>query len=680
MSKFLHALFRRGLLVCSLSLGGFWGLQAAPGPVEPKKLTVQELFETDRVWEVRLSFTADQWEAMEPKGEGFGPFGGGPGRGPRGGPGGRPPGGPGGGFGPGMFLGPAIMGQADADQDGSLSEAEFTALGERWFGAWDTNRSGVLKPEQVRAGLNGSLGPPGPGAGRGPGGRPGGGPGPGMSLQGPQGKRNGLSAAAGVEFPDVRADLEFGGALLKDVTVRYKGNGTFMQSRASLKRSFKIDLNDVHKGQKLAGVAKLNLHNGITDASWMNEVLSHRLFRDAGVPAPRTAYARVFVNVPGKHDNSYLGLYSLVENPDNNWAESVFGTRQGAIFKPVTPSLFDDLGAEWSAYQQTYDPKTELTPAQKQRVIDFSRLVARADDAEFAARAGDYLDLEQFARFMATTVCLSTLDSILSIGQNYVVYLHPTSNKFQFVPWDLDHSFGQFFMMGTQEMRENLDIHKPWQGEKRFLERVFALEGFKKAYLASLGRLSGEWFQSARIGRQVDELAAALRPAIAAESAEKLERFNQVVAGEAVAPAGFGPPPGGGPGRGPGGPGFGPPGFGQPVKPIKAFVGPRATSIAGQLAGTVKGATLDQNMMRPGGPGGFAPGNFLGPAFMRLLDADKNGELPRAEFVAGFKRLFSSWAGADSPKLSMDRLREGLNRDLGGPMGGPPGPPPASPP
>ena len=54
----------------------------------------------------------------------------------------------------------------------------------------------------------------------------------------------------------------------------------------------KIDLNEYVKGQKLAGITKLNLHSNVTDASWMNEVLSHRLYRDAGVPAPRTAYAR----------------------------------------------------------------------------------------------------------------------------------------------------------------------------------------------------------------------------------------------------------------------------------------------------------------------------------------------------------------------------------------------------
>ena len=153
--------------------------------------------------------------------------------------------------------------------------------------------------------MNASLMPGGPG---GPGGGPGGpnggrqgGPPMRMSLQGPEGKRNGVAAAVGIEFEYVKANLEFEGQAFNDVAVRYKGNGTFLESRGSTKRSLKIDLNKNVKGQKLAGITKLNLHNNITDPSEMNEPLSHRLYRDAGVPAPRTAYARVYVTVPGKY-------------------------------------------------------------------------------------------------------------------------------------------------------------------------------------------------------------------------------------------------------------------------------------------------------------------------------------------------------------------------------------------
>lgn len=145
----------------------------------------------------------------------------------------------------------------------------------------------------------------------------------GSGSLGAPGKRNGLSSAMGIEFNYVHADLDFEGRSLTDVAVRYKGSGTYLQSRGNLKRSLKIDLNKNVKGQQLAGVTTLNLHTNVTDASWMNEVLSHRLYRDAGMPAPRTAYARVLLTVPGKYESQYIGLYSLVEDIGKNFLEEM---------------------------------------------------------------------------------------------------------------------------------------------------------------------------------------------------------------------------------------------------------------------------------------------------------------------------------------------------------------------
>jgi hypothetical protein len=374
-------------------------------PVDPA-----HLFQATKVWNVHLHFAPEEWQAMEPAGGGAArPFGG---------PGGRPfggrAGGPGG-FGPAMFLAPSFL-KGDQDQDGKLSKQEFAALGEQWFSEWDKNKSQELDQDQLRAGMNSTLGSPNfgpPGADR-AGGDP-----PGPGLQGANGGRNGLAAAAGIEFKYVHADLEFEGQLLRDVAVRYKGNGTYMESRDSIKRSLKLDLNKYVKGQKMAGVTKLNLHNNVTDASWMNEVLSHRLFRDAGVPAPRTAYARVYVTVPGQYDKKYFGLYSIVEDIDNHFAQDRFGSKDGAILKPVTRDLFGYLGEDWSKYAQMYDSKTDLSGAEKRRVIDFSKLVTSASDSEFSARIAEFLDLEEFARFMSVTVWVSTLDSILMMGQNF---------------------------------------------------------------------------------------------------------------------------------------------------------------------------------------------------------------------------------------------------------------------
>jgi spore coat protein CotH len=654
----------------------FAGLFA--GAAEPGKdlSSPSELFRGTNIWAVHFQFTPKQWEAMEPEQAGGGFFGG------RGGPRGfAGPGGPGA-FGPAMFVAPTFQKQGDQNGDGKLSKEEFRALGEKWFAEWDKTKSGKLDADQVRDGLNSTLGQPnvGPPGGGGPG------RGPGMNLQGAEGRRNGLASAAGIEFRYVHADLEFAGQKFKEVAVRYKGNGTFMQSRGSLKRSLKVDFNKFVKGQKLAGVSQLNFHNNVTDASWMNEVLSHRLFRDAGVPASRTAYARIYVTVPGKFDREYLGLYSVVEDVDTNFAEEHFGARKGALFKPVTPNPFADLGDDWKNYNQTYDPKTDLTPEQKQRVIDFCKLVTAASDAKFAAEVGDYLDLEEFARFMAVTVWLSTMDSILGPGQNYYVYLHPKTRKFQFMPWDLDHSFGQFGLMGSQEQRENLSIHRPWRGENRFLDRVFKVEAFKKLYLARLDEFNKTIFKPERFDPQVDEIAAAIRPAVREESEEKLARFDQVVAGDPVPPGGFGggfgrPRPGGDGG----GPRFGGPGgFFQPAKPIKGFVNARAKSVIDQVAGKSEGQTVGEfgfgGRGGRGGPGGFGPGMFLGNVFMTAFDGDKDGVLTRDEFAQGFAKWFEGWNTDKSGVLTDDQLRAGINQDLSPFRGGPPGGPGFGPP
>lgn len=413
----------------------------------------------------------------------------------------------------------------------------------------------------------------------------------GFSLLGPEGGRNGILSAMGTQFDYVRAALEFGTNWFADVAVRYKGNGTFMTAQNTLKRSLKIDLNHFVKGQKLAGMSQLNLHNSVRDPSFMNEAVAYRLFRDGGVPTSRTAYARVFITVPGKYDRKYFGLYDLVEDVSPAFTKERFGTTKGALFKPVTPSLFTYLGDDWKSYNQTYDPKSELTDEDKQRVIALAKLVSQADDAEFATRLPDFMDLDNLSRYLALTVWLCDLDGILGVGQNYYLWLHPQTRKFQFIAWDQDQTFGQFTRGSTSTQRENLSLARPWSGNNRFLERVFQVEAFQKAYRARLQEFNDSILKPARLSQQVEELAAVLRVPVAEESLEKLAELNRAAAGEEVTtyigPVFFG---------------------GQLVKPIKTFAVARAQSISDQLAGKSPGQVLNSGFGGPGSRPGPGPG------------------------------------------------------------------------
>lgn len=643
----------------------------------------KELFNLNKVWSAHLSFTEEQWKAIEPKrtGGGFGGFGGfgggrpggGGGFGGPGGPGGRGPGGPGGFGGPGGPGGPGGFNPAgmlaggfvrglDADKDGSLTKAEFVNGFAGWFKSWDTNKTGSISSEQLTEGLNKELNPFGGGGG--PGGRPGGGGPGGMNLTARDGARNGLASMMGIEFQTVHADLDFEGRRLTNIAVRYKGNGTYMNSQQSDKKSFKLDLNEFVKGQKLGHVSKLNFHNNVTDASWMNEPLGHALYRDAGVPAPRSTYLRLKVTAPPEHKGDYFGLYSIVENPDSSWAQHNFKTKDGLILKPVTRALFDYQGDDWAAYNQAYDPKTEITEKQKKRVIEFAKLVTQADDADFAKRLPEYLDIDEFSRYMAVTVWISTMDSILAIGQNFYVYLHPKTDKFMFVPWDLDHAFGNFPLQGTQEEREQLSIDHPWVGDNRFIERVMMTEVFRKAYRERLAEFQKTIFTPERLAAKVDAAAATIRDAVREEDKGKLERFEKVVAGQAFQ----GNPMGGGPG-GPGG-GFG--GFGSPIKPIKGFAKVRHENVAKQLAGTAQGLMIEPMGMR-GGRMQFGLGNAISGELFKQADKNSDGKLTADEFAAVAAVWFKEFDKEGSGKVSTEQLTTALGAKMPRPpFGGPP--------
>ncbi len=589
---------------------------------EPFPTRSADLFKPTQVWTFHLKFTPEQWKAMEPTGApAGGPFGGG-------------------GFKFGIFLAPAFVQQSDKDGDENISQAEFRGLAETWFAAWDKKKTATLKQAEVRDGLNAVFAPK-PDE-----------PAVGFNLQGPKGKRNGVASVFGIEFPTARASMEFEGRTFPDVAVRFKGNGTFLESGKALKKSLKIDLNKFAKGRNLANVTTLNLHSNVTDAASMNEPLAHRLYRDAGIPAPRTSYARVYLTVPGLHDRKLVGLYSLVENVDRHFLADRMDGPLGALFKPVSPNMFAYSGDDWSRYEQAFDPKTPTNAAQKQRVIDFCRLVTKADDAEFAAKIGDYVDLEAAARYFAVTTWLVDLDGLYGPGQNFYLYLHPKTNRFLLIPWDQDHSFGQFGMKGTQEDREGLSIHKPWEDRRRFLERLFGVKAFKDQYLARLDEFSKTIFRPERFDEQVAEAAATIRQAVLEEDKAKAAVLEAAAKGEIRKTGLFG--------------------MGGSVTPIRTFAKARTKSVTEQLAGTSKGREL-----KPPGPPpkGFGMGDFLAGPFLKGLDADGDKSVTRDEFTSGFARWFAAWDADKSGVLSAEELRVGMDRDL---SPSPPSPPAAT--
>ena len=460
------------------------------------------------------------------------------------------------------------------------------------------------------------------------------------------------AGAFGTEFPWVRAEVEIGGKSFRNVGVRFKGNFTYVASAQMLRRPLKIDLDHFDEAHRLHGQRKLNLGNGVTDANRSREALAFAVYRAAGVPASRTAHAELTLTVPGKYDKEFVGLYTVIEQIDKAFLKTHFKNANGLLLKPENlRGGLEYLGEDWRRYEDKYRPKNEATQAQQQRLIAFTRLIHQAGDAEFREQVATYLDVDAFLRFIAVDALIAHLDSFLGFGHNFYLYLPPDTNRFVFLPWDLDLSMGMWPVGGPPEKQIDLSLEHPHIGQNKLIDRLFAMKEVKEKYMRILKDLSATCFTKEKLLKDIDAIEQATRRPLALE--------KEATAARKEPAKGFGA------------------GIVAQGPPLRIFVEKRTESVLAQLAGQRKGyVPAGMGFGPPGGfgkgpPGGFGPGNFLAKPLLETLDAGKSGTLSKEDLLAGAKKFFKDCDKEEQGTLQESQIAAGINRITPRPPGFP---------
>lgn len=450
-----------------------------------------------------------------------------------------------------------------------------------------------LEPRERPRGPAGPGKPDAPGAPAGP-------PGPG----GPPGFDR--------EYPWGWGEFHGAGADFTRVALRFKGNSSFNFSRAGRKRPFKIDFDRGHPGRRLAGLEELFLSNNANDPSQMREALAYAVCRRAGLEAPRTAFARVFLEQPGDGPPEYLGVYTVVEAVEGDFLRRCFGTKKGLLVKPERLEGLAYLGPDWENYPGRYEVKNDPSGSDRRRLVELTRWVNESPDAEFEAGLEQRLDLTNWVRFLAVNALLANLDSFLGNGHNYYLFLPHDDGRARFIPWDLNEAFGGHPMAGPPVFQADLAILRPAAGRNRLVERFLSSRRGAELYRAEIGRLRSGPASLERLLQDVDEVAGVLEPAVAGESSIARRQFDWAVLGRthrADVPEGR-PGPGGESFRRPPGP-DGPRG---PDLPLRDWIRLRHQNVGEQLEGRREGQVPVRRRPGPGRPGpGPAPGPLREP-------------------------------------------------------------------
>lgn len=235
------------------------------------------------------------------------------------------------------------------------------------------------------------------------------------------------------------ARVTFDDSLVFDsVGVRYKGNSSYVQSRNTPKKPFKIKFDKYRDEQTLLGIHVINLHNCINDPSFMRETLAYHIARSL-MPAPRTAYANLYV------DGVLIGFYNMAEQVDKIFLASHFYSNEGNLYKAGNDGAnLGYVGNDQEDYESDYSLKTNEDENDWSRFIRMIDRLNNTSDAVFTDTMQYYLDLDNCAKLLAYNMVLSNFDSYTGSGRNFYFYDDRFAGQFKMIPWDLNESFGVF--------------------------------------------------------------------------------------------------------------------------------------------------------------------------------------------------------------------------------------------
>lgn len=311
----------------------------------------------------------------------------------------------------------------------------------------------------------------------------------------------------GTVAKDVPVTMEVDGLKLEQVGIRCKGNSSLGISGP--KKPFNITTDAFVPGQDLWGFDVMNLNNNWNDPSMLRDAIGLTLLGDY-TPISRFTYARVSIN------GSFIGLYTLVEQINGEWADHWYGDK-GLIIRGDSPVriAFDSSTLNWKGedlapYKQGYEVKGQQA-GQDEGYIQLRELTRALDapvsagglaDADLAAGIQEKLNVDLALWHIAASNLLAHFDSYY-VGKNYYLFAPDRDPRFDIIVWDLGLSFGTFGLRtggmggpgggGTPAAQAD-PFAQADAANRPLIRRLLAVPEFRADYLAHYRSLLHERF------------------------------------------------------------------------------------------------------------------------------------------------------------------------------------------
>lgn len=248
--------------------------------------------------------------------------------------------------------------------------------------------------------------------------------------------------------------LRHGDQTFPGVGIKVKG-GCGSSRDLGGKASFKVNLewddpavDGCPAARRLLGEKSFTFNNGVQDPSASNERIGYPIFRALGVPAPRAASVRVFVN------DELWGLYTHVETIDRRFLSRWFSNNDGMLYEgtywcDLVPANVPPTDDDGYCITREFSPDACSTPDPDADPETYDLVRELTEKIEALPPDGFYPAIEEFFdwdRFLTTWAIESIIDHwdnyAFDIRNNYRIYHDPTSDRWTMISTGIDQTFG----------------------------------------------------------------------------------------------------------------------------------------------------------------------------------------------------------------------------------------------
>jgi len=290
------------------------------------------------------------------------------------------------------------------------------------------------------------------------------------------------------------------------VGVRYKGNSSYTANQ--IKNPLNIKLDYIIKDQELDNYGTLKLANAFKDPSFVREVLSYEIARKY-MPASQANFIKVYVN------DTYLGLYTSVQDVDKYFAKTHFFSKDNPFFKGELKNdspqnlvtVWGYNGTDSSSYSNYYELESDYG---WQELVNFLDVLNNSP-----AEIENVLNVDRHLWMLAFDILMVNLDAPINFGHNYYLYQDKTG-RFNPIIWDLNENFGGFSMqlgqmgpggqMNVTQMQQMDPFFNSANSRYPIVSKILSIPKYKKILVAHMKTIMEENFSNGWYESRISEL------------------------------------------------------------------------------------------------------------------------------------------------------------------------------